>query len=342
MLLTDAQYREYKRRFRQTGEPDRELLVLLRQIVKVVATNLDPALSPHQTWKDPHAFDDALQGWYVKRLHRGALASAFDRSSAARPFLNRLEQNFRHYLENERPRSETGNILRRMRLLLRSEPEFCEWIAASGRHPGSGWWGLESWDKPQPYQGSEDDLVAHARQTGEFEITRFGEDAEKHDPVLTNRELKRFLLALFSEVSALLTHTHLKIALQRRFDLDAVGEVVSLEAESERVGADRAEASAVDLARPDEGIDEEEVEAAALRSIRDLSRRQCEVLVRRFRRGGLAKLDDIAAELGIARGTVANDVENAALTAEANATEDAPAWRILERMVEMLSISSDD
>jgi hypothetical protein len=339
MLLSDTQFHEHKRRFRQSGEIDAALLALLRRIVGTFAKDLDPELSPHETW-DAHAYDDALQGWYLKRLRRGALASAFDRSSAARPFLNRLEQNFRHYLENERPRSETGNILRRMRLLLRREPEFREWIPEARRRPG--WWGLKSWGAPQPYGGSDDELVGHARQTGKFEVTRFGEDAQKLDPVLLNPELKRFLLALFSEVGALLTHAHLKIALQRRFDLDAVGEVVSLEAESERIGADKTEARASDAAQIGDGIDEPEVDAAARRCIGQISRRQSEVLARRFRRGAPAKLDDIAAELGIARGTVANDVGNAAFIAEANATESAPAGRILERMVEMLSISSDD
>ena len=339
MLLSDPHFLEHKRRFRQTGEIDAELLALLRRLVRAFASDLDPELSPHGTW-DVHAYDDALQGWYEKRLHRGALASAFDRSSAARPFLDRLERNFGHYLDNERKRSETGNILRRMRLLLRTEPEFREWIAAS--RGGPGWWGLSSWDDPKPYGGSDAELVEHARQTGEFEITRYGQEAAKLDPVLLNPELKRFLIALFAEVRALLTHTDLKIALQRRFDLDAVGEVVSLEGESERVGANRTERSAVDLRQPDDEIDEGEIDAAARNAIKQISGRQSKVLVRRFRQGTSATLDEIAAELGIARGSVANDLKNAALTAEANATELAPAWRILERMVELLSISSDD
>jgi hypothetical protein len=339
MLLSDAQFLAVKDRFEKTGEIDAELLAILYRVVAAFTRTLDPALSPHQTW-DEHAIDDALQGWYEKRLHKGALASAFLRSSAARPFLNKLEQNFDHYLENERKRSETGNLLRRTRLLLRSEAEFKEWIPEGRRRPG--WWGLSSWNDAKSFGGSDDEVIAHARETGDFEITRFGQHAEKLDPVLSNPELKRFLLALFGGVEALLTHTHLRIALQRRFDLDVGTKEVSLEAESERRGADNTEASALDVAEPEDGIDEDEVDAAARRCIVQISHRQSLVLVRRFRPGSPATLQEIAAELGIAHGTVDNDAKGAGVIAEANAGDRSPAWRILERMVEMLSISIDD
>lgn len=338
MLLSNAAFIEYKARFRATGDVDEALYGLLRRVVWVFTRNLAQDLAPDGRWTN-EACVEALHGWYIKRLRAGGLAYAFDRASAARPFLNALEQSFQQYLENERPRSETGNLLRRMRGLLRTEDEFRDWIPRRGRRPA--WWGLSAWADPKLYGQGDEELVRAASRTGVFTITRFREDSERTDPVLSNRELKRFLIALFSEVHALLTHTDIKIALQRNFNLDPHS-AISLDALSEPDEEGRTREPRVQGAEGDATIDEEEVEALARRCLVEIRDRRSAVLRARLGRGKRATLDEIAAELSIARGTVDNDLKYVRALVSSVESETAPAWRILEKIVELLSSDIDE
>jgi DNA-binding CsgD family transcriptional regulator len=320
MILSLADFNEHKRRFRTTGEITPALFVVLKRLVRVIVfgSQLSPALAPGGIWNE-QALEDALQGWYEKRLHGGGLQNAFDRAQAPRPFLNILEQSFRHYLQNERERTETGNILRRVRQLLREEPEFREWLP--GTRARDAWWGLASWNGAQPYQGSDEDIVRAAFRTGDFTLFRYGHSADRLDPVLRSDDLKRFLEALFSRVGQLLTLTHLTIALERRFNLDELRTVALEETD-------------VDIARPEEWVNEEEVSRAAVAALAEISERQAEVIFRRSRGATLAAVSEA---LRISISTVDNEVKRVGRITEAHASDNAPAARILEKMVDLLS-----
>src|SRR5262249_25400972 len=236
-------------------------------------------------------------------------------ASAPLPFFRSLERNFRHYLENERERGEIDNLVSRAGALLRDDDRFHDWIPQA--QASDSWWGLAEWDDPAPYQRSEDDLVSSAWAVGEVVIFRYSHTVGRASPILATDELGRFLVELFGRVGALLTLRLLAVVFRRRFDL----------AEPRTVeGAEAVEA----VARPEEP-DEHVTLDAALGVVAELTPRQAEVLLRK--QAG-DSLDAIAEVLGIARGTVDNELVRAGTIIDRHAADVTTREAILENVLD--------
>jgi DNA-binding CsgD family transcriptional regulator len=322
MMISDEAYRRLRNAFRRTGQIDRELYELLLRLVRVVVFHgrLPPALSPTGQW-DLGAANDATHGWIERRLLRtNALLAAFDLADSPRPFLRSLERNFRHYLINESERSELDNLISRTGALLRDDARFNSWIELT--QPSDSWWGLAGldWKEIEPFQGADERLVSAAWALGMVSIIRYSQSVARASPILSSEELGRFLERLFERVQALLTLRHLAVVFERRFDLGtpAVVELAPATAEPEASEQPNAEM----------------INAAVAAVVSDLSERQFRVLIRRAED---ATLDEIAADLGISRGTVDNDLRNAGPIIDRYCTDGLTREQILEKVVDILS-----
>ena len=322
-MIGEKRYIAMRARFRASGQIDDELYDVLVRIGRGLAFGgrLAPALSPSGTW-DADGVLDAAHGWIERRLLRtGALLAAFDHAAAERPFLRSLERSFRHYLESERERGEIDNLVSRAHALLRDDARFRDFVPQS--QASDTWWGLSAWIDPEPWQGSEDRLLTLAWSLGSFELFQYGHTVGRASPVLATRELSRLLEGIFGRAEALLTLRLIAGVLARRFDL----------APPHLVAEDEAEAEAKGVAAPPE-FAESELEDAALAAIADLTSRQAEVL---FRKASGETLEQIAAALGISRGTVDNELRRAGAISLRHAGEVDDAARVLERMIDALS-----
>jgi DNA-binding CsgD family transcriptional regulator len=321
-MIGDERYTHMRARFRATAQIDGELYALLMRIGRGLAYGgrLAPALSPTGTW-NAEGVADAVHGWIERRLLRtGALLAAFDHASAERPFLRSLERSFRHYLESERERGEIDNLISRAHALMRDDQRFREWIPQV--QVSDTWWGLACWTNPGPWQGSQERLMTLAWSLGRFELFRYSHTVARASPVLATDELGRFLEGLFARAEALLTLRLIADVLAARFDLAPPELVADAGEELEEVGRDPIE------------LDEAELQDAALAAIAELTSRQAEVL---YRKTGGETLEQIAATLGVSRGTVDNELRRAGAVAIRHAGPDEDPARILEKMTDALS-----
>ena len=150
-------------------------------------------------------------------------------------------------------------------------------------------------------------------------IFRYSQSVERASPILSTDELGRFLVALFQRVEALLTLRLLAVVFRRRFDLDEPRQVEVAEA--------------VDVVVPEEP-DEQATLDAALGVVSELTSRQTEVLVRKH---AGQSLDAIAEALGVARGTVDNELVRAGTIIERHAADATTREAILEKLLDALS-----
>lgn len=320
-MIDQATYLRWRREYRAAGRIDDELYRLLLRLVRalVFRGGLPPVWSPTGKW-DRDAAEEAAHGWIVRRLlQTNALLAAFDHASAPQPFFRSLERNFRHYLENERERGEIDNLVSRAGALLRDDPRFRDWIQQA--QPSDSWWGLAEWVDPEAYQGGEDDLVSAAWAVGEVVIFRYSHTVERASPILATDELGRFLAELFERVQALLTLRLLAVVFRRRFDLDEPRHIELGEEAIDRVAA------------PEEA-DEQVVLDAAVGVVAELTPRQADVLVRKLAGDSL---DEIAAALGVARGTVDNELVRAGTIIDRHAADAMTREAILEKVLDALS-----
>jgi DNA-binding CsgD family transcriptional regulator len=319
-VIGNERYGAMRARFRSTGEIDRDLYDVLMRIGRGLAFGgrLAPVLSPTGRW-DADSVADAVHGWIERRLLRtGALLAAFDHAAAERPFLRSLERNLRHYLESERERGEIDNLVSRAHALLRDDKRFRDWIPQA--QVSDTWWGLAEWTDPEPWQASEDRLLVLAWSLGSFELFQYGHKVGRASPVLATSELLRLLEGLLGRAQSLLTLRLIASVLARRFDLAPPQLVTDEEGKIEDVAA---------LSEPDEA----ELEDAALAAIAELTSRQAEVL---YRKTSGETLEQIAAALGVSRGTVDNELRRAGGVAARHAGE-ADAALVLEKMIDALS-----
>jgi hypothetical protein len=314
--LSDDEFNDFKRRFR-AGEFPPELYDKLRQLVRAAIFGPRPISrsdAPHRVWND-QSVEDAFHGWLERRLLRGGLAAAFDRCSAARPFLNYLEEGFRSYLKNERARSETANLYRRTTELLTEDGAFREWQP--------GWWGLAGWSSPEPYQGSDDDIMRAAWQTGDYKLELYGPHVERLDPILKREDLKRFVVALLELVGRLLERGHIAAALKHRFNLDGVRAVPLGEIDIDDVPE-----------RPGSDVDEEAVELAAREILEELDFDDTEILFRRLRGANLAA---IAEAFNVSTSKSHKDWDRIRRIVKNHESYNAPVVRIVEKLLDLLS-----
>jgi DNA-binding CsgD family transcriptional regulator len=187
------------------------------------------------------------------------------------------------------------------------------------RAPGESWWGLAGEEEPRTFGGSDDELVATAWSIGEIVLWRYSSSVERASPILSTDELGRFLAELFTRTKASLTLNHLAVVLRRRFDLD---EPTSVSLGEEEVGVDEEPVR-----------DEEALDGAVIAILADLTERRAEVLYRKWHG---ASLEAIAAELGISRGTVDNELVRAGEAIDRQ-TGDFSRDEILEKLLDALS-----
>lgn len=320
-MIDQATFERLRERYRATGEINDELYALLGRLAAAVifGSRLAPAYSPSGAW-DRDSTQDALHGWITRRLlQTNALLAAFDFAERAGPFLSSLEQNFRHYLENERERGELGNLTSRSGALLREDEAFKDFVVR--QRPTETWWGLAEWQEPDPFQGSEEQLLSQAWALGEVRIFRYSQRVERASPILSTETLREFLLGLFERVDAMLTVAHLAEVFRRRFDLGSRREVELSEEVAEQTPGAR---------EPDE----EQVRAAAAALLAELSPRQVEAIMLSY---GGATLEQIAAALDVSRGTADNALRSAGPVIDKHCVDGVTRRRILEKVLDALS-----
>jgi hypothetical protein len=313
-------YRALRARFRETGEIDQELYALLHRLTRAIVfrSRLAPGYSPTGRW-DADAHVEALQDWIERRLLRtNALLAAFDLAEHPRPFLNSLERNFRHHLENARERGELGNLISRTGVLLREDVAFTDHIPAE--RPAEVWWGPAAWQDPEPWGGRDADLLAAAWGLGEVTIFRYSASVERASPVLSTETLRGFLQGLFEAVGRLLTVSHLAVVFRDRFDLGI----------PESLDIDDAPAPAVEVEVPAP----EWVEEAAASFLAELEPRQFEAL--RLRHEG-STLEEIANALDVSRGTADNLLRGTGPMIDKHCIDGVTRDGILEKVIDVLS-----
>jgi DNA-binding CsgD family transcriptional regulator len=319
-MIDQAAYERMRASFLATGTIDEELYSLLLRIVRglVYQRALPAAWSPTGRWDDEAALD-AAHGWIDKRLLRtNALLAAFDHASSPRPFRKSLARSFQHYLQSDRQRGEIDNLVSRTVRLLRDSPRFREWVPQAKL--SDSWWGLDEWESPEPYQGSDDMLVANAWALGDVEIFRYSPQTERASPIVSTEVLAWFLEALLRQVNALVTVAHLSVVLRRRFDLDEPRlTLIDAAVESLPAPAARDEAALIE---------------AALAVVSEFTLRQAEVLFRRWRG---ATLDAISVALEISRGTVDNELKRAGEVLARHVAEGEDPRDLLEKVLDALS-----
>jgi hypothetical protein len=288
--MTNDDYRDIRRRYREDAQLDARLVDELRQIASRLVRygGLPSAYAPYRVW-NREAEEEVFQSWCAGRLVKsGQLQALLDRAATVEAFRRLGERSLRQHVLNQRERSQVQNLYSRTADLLRDDQEFAAFVEAA--RPQDVWWGLAVWQNPPQFSGSDNDLFAVAWSLGEFEIIRYRADAKKLAPVLAAAELKRFVAGLLEAVATLLTLSLFARALEQRFDLGAI-QLDSLDDEGPEAAAD-------------EEPDPLELEQTALAIVAELNRRQAEVLL-----GTDADetQDAMAGRLECAVGTIVNE-----------------------------------
>jgi len=303
LLLSDSEFRRARTVVRAgsvTDELYRWLgdLVALAQMTKTLA----PAPVPSGSWQDPDAVAETVQAWCESSLLRGGLQQAFDSCQTPRALARYLERALRNWLI-DRSRQRSGPRLMQRATELLSAPPF-ELIRASAS-PMDRWWGLQSWEDPELFTGTDEDLAAAAWALGDFAILRYP-SSERADPVLSTPDLERFLSELLQRAGAALSGRHIDSVFRQRFAYAYAGSTVTLDEVPELA----------DHASPATAL---EIKDAARVALSDLTERQTRVLLQRPD----ATLEALAASFGVSRGTIDNEYRRAVLKVrEATPSED--------------------
>lgn len=317
--MTNDEYREIRRRYREATALDPRLAAELRQIASRLVRfgGLPSAYAPYRVW-NKEAEEEVFQSWFAGRLVKsGQLQALLDRAATIEAFRRLGERSLRQHVLNERERSQLQNLYSRTAELLAADDDFGVFVDAA--RPQDRWWGLAAWRDPAQFDGSDNDLFAAAWSLGDFEIIRYRPDAKKLAPVLAATELKRFLAGLFEAAAALLTLTLLARAFEQRFDLGAV-QLDSLDDEGPELA----------LAEEPDPL---ELEQTALTIVAELSRRQAEVLL-----GTDAEetIDAMAARLECSVGTIVNEQRRIGATVDRHAESDDQRGTLLRKVLDLL------
>jgi hypothetical protein len=291
--MTDAEFRQARLKFLRQGDPPRELMVLLRHVVRRLIRfgGLPPMYSPTGRWDaEGEAEDEAFADWLTVRLvGTGQLAALLHQSGNVAAFSRAAEVYLRRHLINRLERNYASNLYGRLRELLREAEEFAVLIAS--RREQDAVWKLAEQGDIGPWQESEDRLLALAWGLGEFETIRYREDAKKLSPILERDELHRFVAGLLDVAGAGLTLTQLVRVLVRRFDLEAAT-VDALEGEAE------------DISTAQDVVDDVNAGQLALAVLAELTDRQANVLREWLHR---LSVREVAEALQISSGTVSSE-----------------------------------
>lgn len=314
-LLTAAEFAQARDAVR-AGTVTEELyrwlgkLVALAQATKTLA----PAPVPRGNWDDPDAVGETVHAWLEESLLRGALLQAFDTCETPRALSRYLERSLRNWLI-ARSRRRTGPRLLERAAEMLAEPPFT--VVQPSASVMERWWGLAAWKSPELY-GGDAGVVATAWALGDFELTRYS-SSERSDPVLSTPELRRFLEALLDRLGAALSGRHLDQAFRHRFAYAYAAPAVDLD-------------EAPQLADGTSLSTDVEVKDAARVALGAMTERQLRVLLKRPE----GTLEELAATLGVSRGTVDNEYRRA-LQKLREATPSADAFDAVLEMVLLLA-----
>ena len=154
---------------------------------------------------------------------------------------------------------------------------------------------------------------------GDFSLLRYP-SSERSDPVLSTPDLHRYLTGLLERVLQGLSGRHLDASFRRRFAYAYA---------PQSVGLDEAE----ELSGESSPADDVAVADAARVALAELTGRQVRVLIERPQ----GTLEDLAARLGVSRGTVDNEYRRALVKVRDAAPTDAAFDRVLETVLLLAS-----
>jgi RNA polymerase sigma factor (sigma-70 family) len=319
-LLTDAEFAEAERALHH-GEITLPLYAFISRLVQVVAAtrSLPPSLSTTGGW-DAEGVEETVAGWWEERLLTGALRHAFDRCTNPRTLSRFLETSLRNWLIDRARRSRQPRLLARAGELLNGEPE--SFRAVTAGPPLDVQWGLVDWDAPSAFVGTTEELLAHVYALGDFALVRFGDQAEKAEPVISTPDLRRLVHGLLERTGRLITLRQLDDVLRGRFP-DAFASSAPVDELPESPSADPPvadQAAASEIAR---------------QLLASLTSRQVSMLVGRYLRS--ATLEQLADEHGCSRGTADNELRRAhAILREGLASDDDQSL-VLKNLLDLAS-----
>lgn len=320
LLLSTSEFERARREF-GNGEVTPELYGWLGRLVAVAQATraLAPSAIPGGRWDDPDAVAETVQAWLEESLLRGGLRRAFDSCESPRALARYLERSLRNWLV-ARSRRVTGPRLLERAIELLSDPGQGFALVSDAAASRDRWWGLAAWT-PEPglYAGEDGPLVAAAWALGDFALFRYP-SSERSDPVLSSPDLQRFLRGLLDRTGAALSGRHFDAALRERFFYAYAQPGVDLDQAPELEGGES----------PDHTF---EVAEAARLALVALSGRQLKVLIDRPQ----TTLEELAARLGVSRGTVDNEYRRALLKVREATISDQHFDQVLETVLEMAS-----
>jgi RNA polymerase sigma factor (sigma-70 family) len=305
------------------GRVEPDLYTFVTHVLASAAgsSTLPETLSPTGSW-DADSRQEVVQGFWERKLLRGTLARAFDRTRNAPTFSRYLERSLRNWLIDEARAKGAPRIPARIQTLLNDSDAFARYGEAP--QPVDEHWGLDQdgWAQLAPFVGESPALLAELYAVGEIALLPPSR-GERADAVVSTEELERVLVALFGRIRAWLTPGELTQALRGR--LPAYFPRGEVSDERAAIEVPDTEPSIPDLL---------DAEAAARQAIAAMSDRQLAIL--RGRLLDRLTLEELAAEYGCSRGTADNEFKRAAAAVRDVATpEDITA--VWKKIIELSS-----
>lgn len=220
--MTAQQLNTLRGQLRRGAQPPGWVIEELRRVADALVRygHLPASMSPYGNW-DEEATDELLQGWLEGKLLRGDLRALADRARTPAAFRRLAERSLRHWLLNQRERSQAQNLFGRIARLLEEDQETFK-LAQPAERKQDGWWTLVSAPEAEPFSGSDRELIAAAWSLGDFVMVRFSSEQAKLSPLLSGPDLHRFVVGMLEATGRSLTLTLLQRALRDRFDLGEV------------------------------------------------------------------------------------------------------------------------
>lgn len=318
LLLSETEYVRAREAVR-AGGVSAELYAFLGRLVAVAQATraMAPAPVPGGRWSDPDAIAETVHAWLAESLLDGGLLQAFDVCQTPRALARYLERALRNWLIGRSRRASGPRLLERSVELLGNDDAFA--LVRDAPAVADRWWAAAALRNPEPFSGTDGELVAHAWALGDFALLRFS-SSERSDPVLSRADLRRYLAGLLERVERAVSGRHLDLSFRARFAYAYEQSAVTLDEAPELV----------DHADP---ADRVLIHDAALIAIADLSERQTLVLLER----PTGTLEALAAKLSTSRGTVDNEYRRALLKVRSAAPTDEMFDAVLEKVLELAS-----
>ncbi len=319
-LLTDTEFGDAEQAL-QEGEITSPLHAFISRLVQVVAAtrSLPPSLSTTGGW-DAEGVEETVAGWWEERLLTGTLRHAFDRCASPRALSRFLEASLRNWLVDRARRSRQPRLLARAGEMLSGDPDTFHPFTSGA--PLDVRWGLADWDAPTSFTGGTSELLRHVYALGDFELVRFGDQAQKAEPVISTTDLHRLVHGLLERTGQLITLRQVDDVLRARFP-DAFAGSEPVDELPESLSADPPVAD----------------QAAALETARQLlarlTRRQVSILVGRYLRS--ATLEQLAEDHGCSRGTADNELRRAHAILREGLTSDDDQALVLKNLLDLAS-----